>query len=139
MDADQFEDAPGIGLVPVNVTAALLIGNRFAAKILADNLGGLVGMPGYLFIRALEHPGEDHSEGLRKLDAWATENDVDLSTYPEILAAFGAYDRVANPLNTDTWIWLPTYKHFRQSPEFRTLMHNNGFLEYWQSKGFPPQ
>ncbi len=138
-ESDLFEQLPWTDLIPTNVITALLIGNRHAAKILADNLLGLVGMPGYLFINALEHPGEDHSEGLRKFDAWATENDVDLSPYPEIFAAFGAYDRVTNPLNADAWFWLSTYKHFRQSPEFRTLMHNNGFLEYWQERGFPPQ
>lgn len=138
-EADQFEHVPWTDMTPANVATVLLSGNRLAAKILADNLVGLVGMPGYLFIRALEHPGEDHSEGLRILDTWATENDVDLSTYPEILAAFGAYDRVANPLTSEPWFWMSMYKHFRQSPEFRTLMHNNGYLEYWQSKGFPPQ
>lgn len=137
-EADQFEHLRWVDLTPTNVTTALLGGNRLAARILADNLVGLIGMPGNLFIKALEHPGQDHSAGLKKFDAWAAENDVDLSTYPEILAAFGAYDRITNPLTSEPWYWLPNYRHFRQSPEFRTMMRKIGYFKYWQSKGFPP-
>jgi len=138
-EADQFEHIPWSDIVATSVAHALLGGNRFAAKILADNLVGLVGMPGYLFIRALEHPGEDHSEGLRKLDAWASENDVDLSTYPEILAAFGAYDRIVDLWTSELWYWMPNYRHFRQSPEFHASMRKIKYFEYWQERGFPPQ
>ena len=138
-EADQFEHIPWSDLVPTSVAHALLGGNRLAAQITADNLGGLIGAPGYLLVRALEHPEQDHSEGLRKFDAWAAENDVDLTDYPEILAAFGAYDRVDMAMIAEIWYWLPNYRHFRQSPEFGVLMRKGGYLEYWQERGFPPQ
>ena len=131
-EADQFEHVRWTDLNPINVSLALLRGNRFAARIISDNLGGLVGAPGYLFVRALEHPGQDHSEGLRKYDAWATENDVNLREYPQILAAFGAYDRVDLTMTSEVWFWLSIYRHFRQSPEFHALMRKFGYLEYWQ-------
>ncbi len=137
--ADQFEQIPWNYVTAVNVPLTLLRENRLAALIIADIIDGLAGAPGYLFVKALENPGEDHSDGLRRFYAWAAENDVDLSLYPEILAAFGAYDRVDNTMNSELWYWLPHYKHFRQSPEFRTLMRNDGNLQYWQERGFPPQ
>jgi len=139
VDADQFEYFTWSFPTAISVSLTLLRKNRLAALIIADNLFGLAGAPGYEFVKALEHPEKDQSEGLRKFDAWATENDVDLSPYPEIFAAFGAYDRVDNTLNSELWYWLPYYKLFRQSPEFRTMMRGNGSLKYWQARGFPPQ
>ncbi len=139
IETDQFEHIPWTSVTATNIPLALLRDNRFAALILANNIVGLAGAPGYEFVNALEHPENDHSEGLRKFDAWAIENDVDLNLYPEILAAFGAYDRVDNSLNSELWFWLPNYKRFRQSPEFRTMMRGHGSLKYWQVRRFPPQ
>jgi tetratricopeptide (TPR) repeat protein len=139
IDAEQFEQISWTFVTAINVPLTLLRENRLAALIIADIIDGLAGAPGYEFVKALEHPEEDHSEGLRKFDAWATENDVDLSLYPEILAAFGAYDRVENTLNSELWYWLPNYKRFRQSPEFRRMMRDDGNLQYWQVRGFPAQ
>jgi hypothetical protein len=76
---------------------------------------------------------------LRKYDAWAQEKRVRLDDYPEIIAAFGAYDRIDNQFNSEPWYWLPSYKKFRQTTRFKALMRELGFYGYWLDSGFPPQ
>jgi len=117
----------------------LLAGNRLAALIIASRINGLEGAPNYEFVFALENPGSDHSEGLRKYDAWAEENTVDLAPYPEIMAALGAYDRVDNQFNSELWYWLPMYSDFRQSHQFKNMLRKMGVYDYWLARGFPPQ
>jgi len=116
----------------------LLSGNRSAAFLLARDVLGLDGAPVYGFINALEQADADHSEAIRRFDAWAAENAVDLTRYPEILAAFGAYDRVNLEINAELWFWLPNYRDFRQSDRFRSLIREYGHYDLWKVKGFPP-
>jgi len=99
----------------------------------------LDGALGEEFVKALENPESDHSVGLRKFDAWADDNGVDLSAHAEILAAFGAYDRVDIGLESVLWFWLPLYQNYRQSDAFKRQMKIYGTYDLWKSKGFPPQ
>ncbi len=137
--APYFDNADWSTLNPVTVALFVTSGNRVAALISASRMGGLEGAPNYEFVKALENPDGDHSEGLAKLDAWAAENNVVLERYPEILAALGAYDRVDNTLNSELWYWLPVYSNFRKSPEFREMIREQGIYELWTADGFPPQ
>ncbi len=125
--------------IAIEVPAFLLGGNRSAALIAAYGVQGLQGAPIIEWIRALENMEADNTRGLAKFDAWATENNVDLSQYPEILAAFGAYGRIRRAMILEPWYWFPTYKGFRASPEFKTFVRTGGYLDYWRAKGFPPQ
>ena len=113
-------------------------GNRSAALLSARDIYGLSGAPAYEFIVALESPGGDHTNGLRKFDAWAAENDVDLSRFPEIIAAFGDYDRVDMMIVAEPWYWLPRFEEYRQSDKFARDSRMYGFLDLWKVKGFPP-
>ncbi len=123
----------------VRVPEFLLAGNRLAALLAASRIRGLEGAPNYEYVFALENPGADHSEALCKFDGWAQENDVALTDYPEIMTAFGAYDRVDNTLDSELWYWLPTYSGFRQSGKFKAMMRKYGYYDYWLARGFPPQ
>ncbi|MDH4057097.1 MAG: hypothetical protein OEW73_15750 [Gammaproteobacteria bacterium] len=134
-----FEKTTWAHINAVRVPEFLLAGNRLAALLAASRILGLDGAPNYEFVFALENPGADHSEGLRKYDIWAQENQVRLDDYPEIIAAFGAYDRIDNQFNSELWYWLPPYKHFRQTAQFKALMRKLGFYDYWLDSGFPPQ
>jgi len=91
------------------------------------------------WIRALENIEGDNSLGLAKFDAWANENAVDLSRYPEILAAFRAHDRMPLSRVEEPWYWLSIYKDYRASPAFKRSMKHFGIFDYWRAKGFPPQ
>ncbi|MCJ7592157.1 MAG: hypothetical protein MUO51_12470 [Woeseiaceae bacterium] len=135
----SFEKTTWSHVNTVRVPEYLLAGNRLAALIIASRINGLEGAPNYEFVFALENPREDHSEGLRKYDAWAEENNVDLAPYPEIMAAFGAYDRVDNQFDSELWYWLPMYSDFRQSHQFKDMLRKMGVYDYWLARGFPPQ
>jgi adenylate cyclase len=126
-------------LTAIRAAEFMLTGNRWAALLIASNIDGLRGAPVFEFIKALENPTADHTEGLRRFDAWADENDVDLGRYPEILAALGAFSRADNPLISEMWYWLPNYRTYRQSPEFKESLHKYGTYDLWRVKGFPPQ
>ena len=138
--ADRYLDEMNV----VQTTGAraamfMLSGNRSAAILSARDILELQGAPIYGFIKALQHPGADHSEDMRRLDAWATENAIDLTNYSEILAAFGAYDRVDIVTTAEPWYWLPNFRSFRQSRQFQELMREYGIYDLWKVRGFPPQ
>ena len=134
-----FEKADWSHFTAVRVALFMLSGERLAALIGASQIVGLEGAPTYEYIRALEDPDGDHSEGLAKLDSWAADNGVALEEQPEILAAFGAYDRVDNMLNSELWYWLPVYSNYRKSPQFREMIRDLGYYDLWKAKGFPPR
>ncbi|NCF73586.1 MAG: hypothetical protein GWP67_08810 [Gammaproteobacteria bacterium] len=128
------------GVQTSGVRAALFVyyGNRSAALLSAQDIYGLEGAPAYEYIVALENPGGDHTDGLHKFDAWAAENDVDLSRFPEINAAFGNYDRADVMTISEPWYWMPRFEEYRQSDKFARDVRMYGFLDLWKSKGFPP-
>jgi len=124
---------------PIVVSTLLLAGNRTAAMMLAHSIDGLRGAPVIEWIRALENIDGDNSLGLARFDGWARENGVDLGQYPEILAAFGAFDRIPLTFIDEPWAWLPFYKDYRASPIFKRSIKHFGTFDYWRAKGFPPQ
>lgn len=143
-DADSFFNQYIDRLALGDATAArvaefILADNRIAAFVVGAGIDELTGAPVAEFIIALENPGADHSEGLRKFNTWADENGVDLTHYPEILAALGDYARADNATNTETWEWLPNFRAYRQSSEFRAKMRKYGVYDFWKVRGFPPQ
>lgn len=123
----------------VEVPALLLMGDKTAALVASRGLEELSGAPVAEWIEAMENEDADIEFGLAKFDLWAAENEVDLSQYPELLAAFGAYDRIEYSVVGEPWYWLPTYKNFRASPQFKWMIREFGRLEFWQTRGFPPQ
>ncbi len=137
--APSFENADWSNINAVTVALFVSSGNRVAALISASRIRGLEGAPNYEYVRALENPDGDHSEGLARLDAWAAENNVVLELYPEILAAFRAYERVDNALNSELWYWLPVYSNYRKSPQFKEMIRDFGYYDLWKAKGFPPR
>ena len=136
---DHAEEFSGEQPSAARAAIFLMYNNRSAAVLTASDVFGLEGAPVYEFIKALDNPDGDHSGGLRKFDAWAAENDVDLTRYPEIPAAFGDYSRVDLMLTAEVWYWLPYFKNFRQSDKFAEEFRRFGFFDLWQVKGFPPQ
>ena len=116
----------------------LELGNRQAALFALVATPMLEEAPVYEILKALENPSGDHSEGLRKFNAWAAESDFDLAIYPDIFAAFGDFDRVEFMMASEPWYWLPAFKKYRQSDKFASDMREYGTFDLWKHKGFPP-
>ena len=122
----------------IDVLFLLTLGERNAAVIAVAHVDGFEDAPYMMLIEALDNPDEDHSAALRRYEAWAEENNIELSRYPELLAALGAYDRVDFARLADYWYWLPVYARFRQSDHFKSEIRRMGILAQWREKGFPP-
>jgi len=129
--ADQNLDrlTSGDATTSAFVATWLQSGNRAAAILEARAVAGLDGAPAFEIIEALENPDADHSDGLRLFDDWAAENGVNLGRYAEILAAFGAYERVDFYGIAEHWFWFSYYRNFRQSDRFRLLMREYGHYD----------
>jgi TolB-like protein len=113
-------------------------GNKIAAMYAAAHIEGLEGSPYALWVRALERPEEDHSEAWEQYRDWALSANVDLTYYPEILAAFGIYDQISLANVASAWFWFPRHAGFRASAEFKKIMKTFGHYDLWKARGFPP-
>jgi hypothetical protein len=38
-----------------------------------------------------------------------------------------------------TWFWHPTYDAARKTVRFKAVMRDFGFVDYWRTRGWPPQ
>jgi TolB-like protein len=114
-------------------------GNSLAAVLLATaRLNGPYAPVGE-WIRALEHPAADHRAGLARFDRWAAEYGFDYAhDFPDVLLAFGDYERAAQSPNLRFTLFGPGAKAFRQSPWFKQYMLQLGVEDYWRQHGFPP-
>jgi hypothetical protein len=122
----------------VSVAWLLLEGERRAAIIAAANVDGLHGAPYYDWILALENPDDDHSVAYQRTRDWAVSADVDLQQFPELRAAFGDYAGIDLVEGQEAWYWLPPYRNYRASEEFKDAVRYHGFYAYWKENGFPP-
>jgi TolB-like protein len=123
---------------PRDIAVLLLDGERRAAIIAAAHVDGLFGAPFYDWILALESPDDDHSEAYQRVRDWATSAGVDLRKYPELRVAFGDYTDVDLIAAQDSWFWLPMFRKFRASDEFKDSIREYGYDTFWRESGFPP-
>jgi TolB-like protein len=131
---DRYASAPS----PTDVDYFMARGNKIAAMYAAAHIEGLEGSPYALWVRALQRPGEDHSEAWEQYRDWALSAGVDLTQYPEILAAFGIYDQISLANVAGVWFWHPQHAGFRASDEFKKMMKKFGYFDLWKARGFPP-
>jgi TolB-like protein len=114
-------------------------GNSLAAVLLATaRLNGPYAPVGE-WIKALEHPAADHRAGLARFDRWAAEYGFDYAhDFPDVLLAFGDFERAAQSPNLRYTLFGPGAKAFRQTRWFKQYLHQLGVEDYWRQHGFPP-
>lgn len=136
--ADALWEEWSVYLNTTGVVWLLLEGERRAAMIAAANADGLQGAPYYDWILALENPDDDHSAGYQRFRDWAASADVDLHPYHELRVVFGDYSNIDLITMQEAWYWLPPYRKYRASDEFKDAIRRYGFYELWKERGFPP-
>jgi adenylate cyclase len=115
----------------------LLEGERRAAIITAANADGLEGAPYYDWILALENPDDDHSVAYQRFQDWAASASADLGIYPQLRIAFGDYAGIDLIAQQEAWYWLPPFRNYRTSDEFKDAIRDYGFYALWKENGFP--
>ena len=119
-------------------------GNDTAALLLMDKQGFPPALRPIL-LEALRHPEAKHPAALDVIKQHLTDpnnpvlEDVDL-TY--IYLWFGDFDRVAdveNSTNATIIAWDRYPASFRNSPQMKRRLVNEGVVAYWRKHGFPPQ
>jgi hypothetical protein len=114
-------------------------GNSLAAVLLANAKIQLPYVPVGEWIKALEHPDQDHRAGLARFDRWAAEYHHDYGEdAPAILLAFGAYERAIKYQMLRFTYLGPDAKAFRKTAYFKQFVHRFGIEDYWRKHGFPP-
>jgi TolB-like protein len=114
-------------------------GNSFAAVLLATTKIRLPYAPTGEWIKALEHPDQDHRAGLAHFDRWAAEYHHDYAEdAPGILLAFGAYERAVRYPQLHWVLFSSASKAFRKTEYFKQFVHDLGIEDYWRKHGFPP-
>jgi len=117
----------------------LATGQREAGLLALRTIPEIADAPMSEWLRAVDNPVADHSAGLAKFETWIAESGVDMRGWTDLLAVFGKYpDSRLDDLD-EPWYWLPQFRAYRASPEFKRMVEAAGFLAYWRAKGFPPQ
>ena len=117
-------------------------GQRYLALHIADARLGSAGAPVIEWIRAIENPDADNSSGLARLKDWErqTSSGEKLMSISPMFLSFRAYDELAeNPELASYALWHPDGDEFRTTPQFESIIRQQGIFEYWVSHGFPPQ
>ncbi len=124
------------------VSSLVRSGHRNLALLIADAKFGHDGAPIVEWIRAIENPDADNSAGLARMRDWEgrTTTGIRLYVVPSILLSFRDYGDFADPDSKAAWVyWHPDGDEFRRSPQFKSTIRYFGFLDLWQTRGFPPQ
>jgi adenylate cyclase len=79
----------------------------------------------------------DHAELLQELLDFCSTGSADAASYAALLLVpLGAFDLLPDyPM----LVWGPEYAGYRRSPQFRHFIRENGALDYWRERGYPPQ
>jgi len=125
------------------IPLAVESGDRLLALYMANQWTKDRYAPVVDWIDALQNPDMDHSAQLRRFEHWVEENGDDIDNYIGTLLAFKAYDYFTQPNDMNSSetgeLWHPHWAAFRKTPEFKTFIRNNNYLEYWRKYGFPKQ
>ena len=123
----------------VDALLFLTRGQRTAALLSLHMIPAYAGAPLADWLKAIDNPEGDRSASLAQLESWVAETGFDIGSSPELRAVFGKFpDSATDPL-AEPWFWMPQFRAYRASPEFKQMVQANGYLQYWQEKGFPPQ
>jgi tetratricopeptide (TPR) repeat protein len=117
-------------------------GHRYLALHIADARLGSAGAPVIEWIRAIENPDADSSSGLARLKDWErqTSSGEKLMSIGPMFLSFRAYDELAeSPDLAGYALWHPDGDEFRTTPQFKSIIRQQGIFDYWKSHGFPPQ
>jgi tetratricopeptide (TPR) repeat protein len=124
------------------VSALVREGNSLAAVYLASLVLAKYAPygPAGEWVKALENPGADHSEGLAKFKRWTKENKVnEIQAIPQVLAIMGDFDTATHSGAAMPYVyWDEALRPYRQSKLFKEFAQINGIDVYWRKKGFPP-
>ena len=114
-------------------------GDHLAARLMTRLMPEHPDFPREEFLRALENPGGDHSEGLAKALRWLQQDDR-VGASEMLFFSFRAWDRLVHDDGVlNHWIWSPLHPDFRQSEDFKRIVRALGLDGYWRARGFPPQ
>jgi tetratricopeptide (TPR) repeat protein len=117
-------------------------GQRYLALLIADARLGSAGAPVIEWIRAIENPDADNSSGFARLKDWErqTSSGEKLTSITSMFLSFRAYDELAeNPGLAGYALWHPDGDEFRTTPQFKSIIRQQGIFDYWKSHEFPPQ
>jgi TolB-like protein len=120
-------------LSPIFVPMYVHKGDLLTAALLASNYAVVRNLPVKYWIDALQNPNGDHSAGLARFKEWG---DNRLGAYSEFLLAARYYDMLTK-IPDNAWTYVGD--EFRQTQKFKQLARSEGYLGYWQKRGFPPQ
>ena len=123
----------------VDALLFLATGQREAALLALHMIPVVDDAPMSEWLRAVDDPTADHSAGLATFEAWASGNGIDMRGWSDLLTVFGKYPDSRLDVFDEPWYWLPQFKAYRASPEFKRMAQASGYLQYWRTKGFPPQ
>ncbi|MCH7806392.1 MAG: hypothetical protein IH995_04535 [Proteobacteria bacterium] len=114
-------------------------GNELAALLYWRTSEGFENFPAAAWIKAFKNPGGDHREGWAKVQKWAVENDMDLTSgRQDILLVFGQYEKITPVPSYSYFIWWPEAHEFRQTGNFKRIAAGRNYPAYWFEFGFPP-
>jgi len=91
-------------------------GHRNLALLIADDGMGFAGAPVIEWIRAIENPDGDNSDGFARLKDWESRTDtgVTLAKEPILLLSFRAYEEITTePVLARNVFWHPDGNEFR--------------------------
>jgi hypothetical protein len=110
-----------------------------AAAIVRGHEGLWPRAPWRIFFRALGNPDLDRARAIADWDRWAQQSGMVQWQLFDIFAALGAYERIDMSYSTGGFFWLPSFRDFRNSPEYKAQAKSSGLLTTWRHYGFPPQ
>lgn len=116
-------------------------GDRLTALTISRFINWWSKFPHADYINALTKPDDLSPERFEALEKWASGRRVDLLDQTNIVLTYRAYDKITVSTFDNDYedLWLPTFKHFRASPEFKNLARDLGLTDYWLEHGFPAQ
>ncbi len=120
------------------VLSAYMADNRIAALALMRQIPGFEEAPNREIFAILDRSVGDPENTLAILEHWAEKFEHDLLNFPELLALLGA-PITPQKFGIYGWYWYPILTDFRQTEIFKKIMVENGMLETWRQRGFPPQ
>jgi len=117
-------------------------GQIATALLIADARSWSSNAPVGEMIKALQHPGADHSEGIRRFERWSEDTGNSMQSVPFVLLALRQYDAMVSLAGTNDirfLMWYPAAAEYRHSSAFKKFVKTLRLPDYWRETGFPPQ
>jgi TolB-like protein len=135
----KFNEALEYGAIGADVHNTLAVvsyGDRQAFLFMGNSLASLRGWHDFGGLYdALRGESQNRAQIAARFETFLNQSNNEKNVAWSLLPALGVFDD--SPLS-DVW-WLPVFKEYRQSPQFREHVRKGGIYDYWLDVGFPPQ